>query len=268
MRQSPALVAEDLQGEAGVELRIVDAPALELAVLVVVDKMVVGVARKGKGLRCSVDRRQLQQAQVEFEVGQIEGNEVVAEQESVLSASLSILISTASRLEAATGEHQSLIVIGANPRKGVDASVPFANFEVEGRAGAQRMVVHGCLPSLEDGMTPACWFPGGPGAAACGQLQHRCSKAFTCILHAARSMSGSVTGRATVWREGKSTRGRSNVAPCKFGSTRQCASLSRRPKPCAQMIECGLGSMENYFLAADVFWRVYEGQEKCIPPRK
>ena len=29
------------------------------------------------------------------------------------------------------------------------------------------------------------------------------------------------------------------------------------------MIECGLGSMENYFLAADVFWRVHEGQEKC-----
>ena len=83
LRQSPALVAEDLQGEADVELRIVDAPALELAVVVVLGQVVIGVARKGQGAELQgIDRWQLQQAQVGlggFEVGQVEGNEVMAE---------------------------------------------------------------------------------------------------------------------------------------------------------------------------------------------
>ena len=49
LRQSPTLVAEDLQGEAGVELRILDAPAFEPAVLLVLDQVVLGIARKGQG---------------------------------------------------------------------------------------------------------------------------------------------------------------------------------------------------------------------------
>ena len=50
LRQGSALVAEDLQGEAGVELRVVDAPALEQAVLIVLDEVVVrGCAERPRG---------------------------------------------------------------------------------------------------------------------------------------------------------------------------------------------------------------------------
>ena len=44
------LVAENVQGEAGVQLRVVDASAFELSVLIVLDQMMIGVARESQGI--------------------------------------------------------------------------------------------------------------------------------------------------------------------------------------------------------------------------
>ena len=107
LRQGSALVVEDLQGEAGVELRIVNLTTLEQAVLVVFDQVVVGVARKGQGAELQgIDRRQLQQAQVRlggFQVRQVEGNEVVAEQQ-ISAASQPSLVNAAVRVRLPVGK--------------------------------------------------------------------------------------------------------------------------------------------------------------------
>ena len=44
------LIAEDLQREPGVQLRVVHPPALELPVLVMLDEVVIGIAGKGEGV--------------------------------------------------------------------------------------------------------------------------------------------------------------------------------------------------------------------------
>ena len=76
--QGPLLVAKYVQDQAGVEFRVVDLPALQPTVLVVLDQVVVGVARKGQGTELQgVDRRKVQQAQVglgRLEVGQVESD--------------------------------------------------------------------------------------------------------------------------------------------------------------------------------------------------
>ena len=79
------LLAEDRQREAGVELGVVDPSAHEPAVLIVLDQAVIGIAREGERAEPQrVHRRQSKQPQVwlrRLEVGQVEGNQVVAEKE-------------------------------------------------------------------------------------------------------------------------------------------------------------------------------------------
>ena len=59
--ESPPLVGENLDGQPGVQLGVVDAPTPELAVLIVLDQVVVGVSGEGQGIepKC-IDRRHLQ----------------------------------------------------------------------------------------------------------------------------------------------------------------------------------------------------------------
>ena len=207
LRQGSALVVEDLQGEAGVELRVVNLTALEQAVLVAFDKVVVGVARKGQGAQLQgIDRRQLQQAQVRLggsQVRQVEGNEVVPEQDVGAVSQPVEPGQCRGQGQVAAGKDQPLVGVGAHRGEGMDAGVFLADFQVEGRADTQRVVVPMISSESRGWHDPGLLVSWRPGATACGQLQHRCSKAFTCILHAARSMSGSVTGRATVWRGGQ-----------------------------------------------------------------
>ena len=124
------------------------------------DKVVVGVARKGQGAQLQgIDRRQLQQAQVRLggsQVRQVEGNEVVAEQE--VSAVSQPVESGQCRGQgqAAAGKDQPLVGVAAYRGEGMDAGVSLADFQVEGEAGIQRVVVHGLPhPGLADGMTSA-----------------------------------------------------------------------------------------------------------------
>ena len=78
-------VAEDLQRKTGVELRVVHPPALEPTVLVVFDEVVIGIAGKGeRAEHQGVQGRELQQPQTGIgrrEVGQVEGDQVVAQHE-------------------------------------------------------------------------------------------------------------------------------------------------------------------------------------------
>ena len=59
--QGLLLVVEDLQCQSGIQFRVVDPPALELSVLVMLDQVVIGVTGKGEGIESEgVHRWQLQ----------------------------------------------------------------------------------------------------------------------------------------------------------------------------------------------------------------
>ena len=80
------LVPEHPQGELRVKFRVVAAIALELPVLVVLDEMVIRVARERQRVEPqSVHRRHLQQPHPRArgsQMGEVELDEVVAEQEA------------------------------------------------------------------------------------------------------------------------------------------------------------------------------------------
>ena len=79
------LVPEDIQGKAGIQLRVVPSAARERTVLVVLDEVVVGVAGEGQGVEPQgIDGWELQQSEIGLgcgEVLQIEGDQVMAQQE-------------------------------------------------------------------------------------------------------------------------------------------------------------------------------------------
>ena len=85
MRQRTPLVVEELDSESGVELRIVQAPAFEPAVLIVIDQVVIGIAGKRQGVQPQrIHRRDAQELQIGLrggQMGKIEENQVVAQQE-------------------------------------------------------------------------------------------------------------------------------------------------------------------------------------------
>ena len=63
--ERPQLIVEDLQGQPGVQLGIVDPPLFQPAVLVVLDQVVVRVAREGQRVQPeSVHGGQLEQPQI------------------------------------------------------------------------------------------------------------------------------------------------------------------------------------------------------------
>ena len=125
---------EDLQRESGIQLGVVDASASELSVLVVLDKMVIGVPGEGEGIESErVDRRQPQEAQSRIgglEVRQIEIDQVVAEQEL---CPIGKVVQLGQRRSQAAPIHrglQGLASVRSYSRKRTDAVVPGADFKV------------------------------------------------------------------------------------------------------------------------------------------
>ena len=76
------LVYKDLQGESGVQIRVVDPASFELPVLIVLDQMMIRIARKGQGIEHQrIHSRKLQESHAGIhglQMGQIEGDQVVA----------------------------------------------------------------------------------------------------------------------------------------------------------------------------------------------
>ena len=85
LRQSSQLVDESFDGQLTVQKRVVALPAHQTTILVVLHQMVVGVAGEGQGVEAQgIHNRQFQDAQVRVEglqMGDVEGNDVVAQQE-------------------------------------------------------------------------------------------------------------------------------------------------------------------------------------------
>ena len=77
------LVVEDLQGKSGIQFGVVDPPTFELSVLVVLDQVVIGVARECQWIKPErVHRRQPQQSEAgtdSLQIGQVEIDQIVAE---------------------------------------------------------------------------------------------------------------------------------------------------------------------------------------------
>ena len=137
------LVAEDIQRETGVEFRIVYSPALESAVLVVLDQVMIGIAGKGEGAEPQrIQRREFQQPQVRLrrgQMGQVEGNQVVAQNERRPVGE--IVQRRQRRRQAAAGIHQGLAGVRAYRAKLVDALVFPADLEIQREAGGQENLV-------------------------------------------------------------------------------------------------------------------------------
>jgi len=83
--QGVLLAPKNLQGQTGVQFWIVQLPALELAVLIVFDEMMVRIAGKSQWIeQQSIHHRQFEQAQIGFgrrQVRRVEGDQIVTEQE-------------------------------------------------------------------------------------------------------------------------------------------------------------------------------------------
>ena len=139
------LVGEEVQGKTGVELGIVDPPALESAVLIVFDQVVIRIAGKREGAETQrVHRGQSQQPQVglrRFEVRQVESDQVVTENERRAFGKL---------VELREGRRRStagipLTGIAAHCAKGANAAVFLASLKVNREtAGLEGLVLRRC----------------------------------------------------------------------------------------------------------------------------
>ena len=78
------LIAKHIKSQAGVQLRVVQPPALELAILIVLYQVVIGVARKGQRIEPQgIHHGQPEQAQIRLGRSQmrcVERHQVMAEQ--------------------------------------------------------------------------------------------------------------------------------------------------------------------------------------------
>ena len=141
-QQGPALILEGLQSLAGVEFRIVHLSALEPAVLVVLDEVVIRITGKGQWTQQQrVDGRQVQQAEVGPggpQVRQVESDEIVTEQ--VVGAFRQLVEPAQCRLKGhvALWKHQPIAGVGPHRGEGMDAGALFADFEVERQTSLQR----------------------------------------------------------------------------------------------------------------------------------
>ena len=127
------LVTEDLQREAGVQFRVVHPSALEPAVLVVLDQVVIGVAGKGQRTEAQrIHRRQPHEPQVGVccrEMRKVEGDQVVAQDKG--RAVGEIVQLRQRRRQTAAGMHQAMAGIRPHCAKCVDATVLLANLQVQ-----------------------------------------------------------------------------------------------------------------------------------------
>ena len=140
--QCAPLVAEKVQRETGIELGIVQAPAFELSVLVVLHQVVIGVSGKSERIESQrVHRRHAQKPEVglhRLELRKIEGDKVVPEQKG-RSLGKRIQLVQCCRQVAAL-KHQAPARIGAQCGEGANATVPDADFEVQRHAARRKAV--------------------------------------------------------------------------------------------------------------------------------
>ena len=131
--QSSPLVAENLQRQPGIQLRIVDAASLEPAVLIVLDEVVIGMARKRKRAETQrIHRGQRQQAQIRLrgcQVGQVEGDQVVPQYEG---HPIGKLVESRQRFrQSAARMHQPFARIRPDRAESVNAAVLPADLQIE-----------------------------------------------------------------------------------------------------------------------------------------
>ena len=131
------LIAKDPERDSGIELGVVHPSALELSVLVVLDQVVVGVAREGEGIQPQrIDRREPQEPKFGLcrsQMRQVEAEQVVAEKEFGASGEI-VHSRQRGRQVAAAVEYQTLAGIWPHCAEGVNAAVLFADFEVQREA--------------------------------------------------------------------------------------------------------------------------------------
>ena len=152
--QSTPLVAEDIQREPGIELRVVQPASLELSVLVVLDQVVIGIAWKGKRIEPQrIHRRQAQEPKIGLrrrEMREIEGDQVVPDQKGgSLGQRIKLL---QRRRQIPASKDQAASGIGPQCGKGADAAVADADFEVQRQAAGRHTARRrpGCLHALSD----------------------------------------------------------------------------------------------------------------------
>ena len=141
--QGSPLVAENLQRKSGIQFRIVDASSLEPAVLIVLDEVVIGMARKGEWAEAQrIHRRQPQQTQIRLrgrQVGQVEGDQVVPQNEG---RPIGELVELQQRFrQSAAGMHQALAGIRAHRAESADAAILPANLQIERKAAGPKQLI-------------------------------------------------------------------------------------------------------------------------------
>ena len=111
------LVPEHPQGELRVKFRVVAAVALELPVLVVLDEMVIRVARERQRIEPQrVHRRHLQQPQSRargLQMGDVELDEIVAEQEARAIREIVKICQGLIEAAALAGEYNGSAAVGS-----------------------------------------------------------------------------------------------------------------------------------------------------------
>ena len=153
LTQGSMLVAKYPEREPGVELRVVHPPPLELTVLVVLDQVVVGVARECEGVQPQrVDRGKAKQPKARLrggEVRQVEENQVVAQNEP--GAVGKVVQSGRRSPEVVAPKHEPLVAVRAYCGKGVNSAVLPTDLEVQRDVGRQRIP-----SSISHQRKPAC----------------------------------------------------------------------------------------------------------------
>ena len=142
--QGTPLVVEQIQREPGIELRVVQPAAFELSVLVVLDQVVIGIARKGERIEPQrIHRRQAQEPKIglrRLDMREIEGDQVVPEQKGRAVGQHIQLLQRRRQIPAS--KDQAASGIGPQCGKGADATVANADFEVQRQAaGGEAAVV-------------------------------------------------------------------------------------------------------------------------------
>ena len=176
LRQRLALVAIELQRNAGVELGIVHPAALQTAVLVVLDETVIGVAGEGERAETQrVDGREFQKPEGRLrrrQVRQVEGDQVVSQQEG--RALGEVVQPRKYGSETAARMRQTAAGIRPYCPDGMNPVVP-ADLEIQGNAGRPEEVTipalhSSCVVRYRSGVDPKS-RPSRPGMRGlCGQV--------------------------------------------------------------------------------------------------
>ena len=135
------LVVEHLQRKPGVQLGIVPAARYQRSVLVMLDQMVIRIAGEGQRIqpKC-VHRGQVQQPQAGIgrpQMGQVESDQVVPQQEVRAIGQVVQLCQCLSQIVAHPGNDQGLTGVRPHSCQGVNSLIRPANFQVQRQTSGQ-----------------------------------------------------------------------------------------------------------------------------------